>query len=66
MTQPLLEYDSEGVRRVARVLLRHVRPQSRNEAHAVLDGRLGVYATNQAILRAEIDKYFGAVKDRAA
>jgi len=54
------------VRRVARTLLRHVKPGSRNEAYAVLDNRLGVYMVDRTPLRAEIDYYFGDTQNLAA
>ncbi len=57
-TLPHMGYDAEGVRRVAQVLLRHIRPDNRAKAYEVLDGRLGVYMVDRAVLRAEIDRYF--------
>jgi|GEM_PF-1492389 len=63
---PELDYDAQGVRRVARTLLRHVKPGSRNEAYAVLDNRLGVYMVDRTPLRAEIDYYFGDMQNLAA
>lgn len=63
---PHLEYDDDGVRRVAQVLLRHTRPETRNEAETILHGRLGVYTRDGMLLRTEIDKYFGTARDRAA
>lgn len=61
---PALDYDQDGVRRLARVLLRHIRPENRSSAYEVLDGRLGVYLVDRAVLRAEIDRYFqgGAIQ----
>lgn len=61
---PALDYDQDGIRRVARVLLRHVRPEDRTRAYEVLDGRLGIYMVDRAVLRAEIDHYFqdGAIQ----
>lgn len=55
-----VDYDHEGVRRVARVLLRHVRPINRTMAYDVLDGRLGVYVKDRTLIRAEVDRYFEA------
>ena len=55
-----MDYDREGVRRVARVLLRHVRPRDRGTAYEVLDGRLGIYVKDRAAIRAEVDRYFDA------
>ena len=63
---PVLDYDQDGVRRMARVLLRHVRPENRSRAFEVLDGRLGVYMVDRAVLRAEIDRYFNGDFARAA
>lgn len=65
-SKPLLDYDPEGVRRVARVLLRHVAPRNREEAHYILEGRLGVYAMADSVLRAEINRYFGESQSHAA
>ncbi len=55
-----MDYDHEGVRRVARVLLHHVRPANRTMAYHVLDGRLGVYVKDRTVIRAEVDRYFNA------
>lgn len=63
---PELDYDAQGVRRVARALLRHVKPGSRTEAYAVLENRLGVYVVDRTALRAEIDYYFGDTQNLAA
>lgn len=63
---PALDYDQDGIRRVARVLLRHVRPDSRTRAYEVLDDRLGIYMVDRAVLRAEIDHYFEEGATRAA
>ncbi len=59
-------YDTEGVRRVARTLLSHVRPQSRSDAFTLLDGQLGVYALDRTVIAAEIDYYFGGDESLAA
>lgn len=56
--QALEGYNIDGVRRVARVLLRHVKPGDRTTAYELLDGRLGVYVIDRTILRVEIDRYF--------
>ncbi|MDA5193441.1 hypothetical protein [Govanella unica] len=63
---PVLDYDLDGIRRVARVLLKHVRPENRSRAYEVLDGRLGVYMVDRAMLRAEIDRYFQGGSIQAA
>lgn len=63
---PALGYDLEGIRRVARVLLRHVQPETPTDAYDVLDGRLGVYVADRTILSAEIDRYFGGDDVRCA
>lgn len=52
-------YNLDGMRRVAAVLLRHVRPQSRTEAFTLLDEKLGVFIFDKTALSAEIDRYFG-------
>ncbi|RMF07768.1 MAG: hypothetical protein D6763_11515 [Alphaproteobacteria bacterium] len=59
-------YDTEGVRRVARTLLRHIRPETRHEAFAILDGRIGVYAVDRTVIAAEIDYYFNESEPLAA
>lgn len=61
---PHMGYDAEGVRRVARTLLRHVRPVDRKFAMDVLNSRLGSYVPDKAILWAEIEDYFGHVPER--
>lgn len=61
---PHMGYDAEGVRRVARTLLRHVRPADRQMAMAILSSRLGSYVSDKAVLWAEIDNYFGQVPER--
>jgi len=62
-----MQYESEGLRRVAGTLLRHVRPRSRAEAYVILDGRLGVYGMDHAAIEVEIDRYFRvSVSHRAA
>lgn len=61
-----MAYDLDGVRRVARALLRHVRPRSRSEAYALLDDRLGVYVIDRAMLRAEVDYFFDDARLLAA
>lgn len=63
---PAAQFDDEGVRRIAQVLLRHVRPQDRNTAYEVLDGRLGVYLKNRTVIRAEVDRYFNHDQPKAA
>lgn len=55
-----LGYDPQGVRRVARTLLRHIKPANRSEAFAILDGRIGVYALDRTVIAAEVDYYFGS------
>jgi hypothetical protein len=52
-------YDLEGMRRVAAVMLRHVRPESRGDAFTLLDEKLGVFIFDRTALAAEIDRYFG-------
>lgn len=52
-------YDLAGMRRVAAVMLRHVRPQSRTDAFALLDEKLGVFIFDKTALAVEIDHYFG-------
>lgn len=52
-------YDMEGIRRVAAVLLRHVRPQSRTEAFTLLIDKLGVFIFDRTAFVAEVDRYFG-------
>lgn len=51
-------YDLDGIHRVAQVMLRHVRPETRNEAYDVLEHRLGVYMADRNSLRVVIDSYF--------
>ena len=51
-------YDIDGMRRVAGVLLRHIRPQSRTEAYELLDGKLGVFLFDRTALAVEVDRYF--------
>ena len=52
-------YDLDGMRRVAAVLLRHVRPLCRTEAFALLDEKLGVFIFDKTALATEVDRYFG-------
>lgn len=51
-------YDLDGMRRVAGVLLRHIRPVTRTEAFNILDGKLGVFLFDRTALAIEIDRYF--------
>ncbi|WP_417317821.1 hypothetical protein [Emcibacter sp.] len=55
---PELIHDPETARRIARVLLKHIRPRNRDEAREILEGRLGVYVTRKESLDQEIDSYF--------
>jgi len=64
--KPLMQFDGEGVRRVARVLLNHVEPRDRREAVSLLCSRLGSYADEDHVLRYEVDRYFETRGDRAA
>mgnify|MGYP005843233307 CR=1 FL=1 len=64
--KPLMEYDSEGLRRVARVLLNHVGPRDREEAASLLTGHLGSYADREPMLHYEVDRYFEIRQDRTA
>ncbi len=50
-------YDFEGMRRVARLLLEHVRPQNRTEAYALIYGEMGAYMLDRSALAAEVDGY---------
>jgi hypothetical protein len=59
-------YDSSVVRRVAAVLLRHVRPQSRTEAFMLLDSKLAMYLFDRTGLAVEVDHYFGDQQNLAA
>ena len=51
-------YDIHGMRRVAGVLLRHIRPQNRTEAQQLLNGKLGVFLHDHMALAAEVELYF--------
>ena len=55
---PELIQDSETTQRIARVLLKHIRPKNKEEAREILKGRLGVYVTKKESLDQEIDRYF--------
>jgi hypothetical protein len=59
-------YDLGGVRRVAGVLLRHVRPRSRSEALTLLDEKLGVFIFDRTVLDAEVSRYFAGEAPLAA
>lgn len=61
---PHMGYDAEGIRRVARTLLRHVRPTNRNIAIELLNSRLGSYVSDRSMLWNEIDHYFADVPAR--
>lgn len=61
---PHMGYDAEGISRVARTLLRHVRPDSRNIAIELLSSRLGSYVSDRNMLWNEIDHYFADVPTR--
>lgn len=53
-----LLHDGETTRRVARVLLKHIGPKDRGEAHAILHSRIGVYTYDTSAIAQEIDSYF--------
>ncbi|WP_321391794.1 hypothetical protein [Emcibacter sp.] len=55
---PELIHDPETARRIARVLLKHIRPRDKEEAREILKGRLGVYVAGKDSLDQEIDLYF--------
>ncbi|WP_138379935.1 hypothetical protein [Luteithermobacter gelatinilyticus] len=55
---PHLLQDDEAASRVARVLLRHVRPRTKDEALHLLDSKLGVYLQDRTSLSKEVDQYF--------
>lgn len=65
-SNPMMEFDGKGVRRVAQTLLNHVRPHTRDDALALLRGRLGGYVDNQSMLQYEVDRYFEKHTDQAA
>lgn len=51
-------YDADGVRRVARTLLRHVRPDDRQTAMELLNSRLGSYVADKSLLWSEVESHF--------
>ncbi|MFC7050458.1 hypothetical protein [Emcibacter nanhaiensis] len=55
---PELIQDTETTQRIARVLLKHIRPKNKEEAREILKGRLGVYVTKKENLDQEIERYF--------
>jgi len=55
---PTLMHDGETARRVARVLLKHIGPRSKDEAINILNSRIGVYTRNDSALQQEVDQYF--------
>jgi len=55
---PVLVQDHLATQRVARVLLKHTQPETKEQAEKILNSRLGVYISDKSSLNAEIEKYF--------
>ncbi len=55
---PSLLEDVATTRRIARVLLKHVRPKNKEEAISILNSRLGIYMNNNSAITNEVERYF--------
>ncbi len=55
-----------GVERVAATVLRHVRPETREEAAHIVRVRLGCYGVEESMIENVVESYFGAEQEETA